>query len=49
MMLAAHPDPSDYYLLAELEMIRGDYTAAMDWWMRWWMPKRKTQRSCAIW
>jgi len=30
-MLAAHPDPSDYYLLAELEMERGDYAAATDW------------------
>lgn len=30
-MLAAHPDPSDYYLLAELEMERGDYMAATDW------------------
>ena len=30
-MLAAHPDASDYYLLAELEMERGDYAAAADW------------------
>ncbi|MCB9183086.1 MAG: hypothetical protein H6591_04140 [Flavobacteriales bacterium] len=30
-MLAAHPDASDYYLLAELEMEHGDYTAATDW------------------
>ena len=31
MMLAAHPDPSDYYLLAQLEMERGDHTAATTW------------------
>lgn len=30
-MLAAHPDPSDYYVLADLEMQRGNYTAATDW------------------
>jgi hypothetical protein len=30
-MLAAHPDPNDYYLLAELEMERGDHTAANGW------------------
>jgi len=30
-MLAAHPDPSDYYLLAELDMERGNYAAATDW------------------
>lgn len=30
-MLASHPDPSDYYLLAQLDMERGDYVAATDW------------------
>ncbi|MBK9148676.1 MAG: hypothetical protein IPM12_12780 [Flavobacteriales bacterium] len=30
-MLGAHPDPSDYYLLAELDMERGDHAAATEW------------------
>ncbi|HRO99374.1 MAG TPA: hypothetical protein PLN54_08075 [Flavobacteriales bacterium] len=30
-MLAAHPDPNDFYLLAELEMELGDHTAANGW------------------
>lgn len=41
-MLASHPDPSDYYLLAQLDMQRGDYTACNDWLDAWWLLRPQT-------